>query len=176
MSSIVEAVGAARARSRDLHAALASFIVMLVLGFFVAPGLAGEAAPAAQDPALEARVNALSNQLRCLVCQNQTIAESNAGLAVDLKNQVRERLQKGESESQIIDFMVARYGDFVLYRPPFKMTTLILWLGPLLLVITGLLVLYRRLKSVSRQPQTDLSAADRKRAERLLAAGRKEAP
>ena len=162
-------------RSRDLHAALASFIVMLVLAF-AGPLLAGEAAPAAQDPALEARVNALSNQLRCLVCQNQTIAESNAGLAVDLKNQVRERLQKGESESQIIDFMVARYGDFVLYRPPFKMTTLILWLGPLLLVIGGLLVLYRRLKSVSRQPQTDLSAADRERAERLLAAGGKEAP
>ena len=154
--------------------ALPSLFVILVLGF-AAPALGGEAAPAAEDPALEARVNALSNQLRCLVCQNQTIAESNAGLAVDLKNQVRERLQKGESESQIIDFMVARYGDFVLYRPPFKLTTLLLWLGPLLLVLAGLAVLYRRLKSVSREPQAELSEADRKRAARLLGDG-KETP
>jgi cytochrome c-type biogenesis protein CcmH/NrfF len=175
MSSIVEAPGAVALRSRVLHAALALFAVMLVLGF-IRPALAGEAAPASEDPALESRVNALSNQLRCLVCQNQTIAESNAGLAIDLKNQVRERLQKGESESQIIDFMVARYGDFVLYRPPLKLTTLLLWLGPLLLVLAGLAVLYRRLKSVSRQTQPDLSAADRERAARLLAADGKEAP
>jgi cytochrome c-type biogenesis protein CcmH len=97
------------------------FAALLVLGL-AGPAIAGEAAPAAEDPALEARVNALSTQLRCLVCQNQTIAESNAGLAVDLKNQVRERLQKGENESQIIDFMVARYGDFVLYKPPLKLS------------------------------------------------------
>jgi cytochrome c-type biogenesis protein CcmH len=151
------------------------FAALLVLGL-AGQAVAGEAAPAAEDPALEARVNALSTQLRCLVCQNQTIAESNAGLAVDLKNQVRERLQKGESESQIIDFMVARYGDFVLYKPPFKMTTILLWVGPLLLVLAGLAVLYRRLRSVSRQPQTELSPADRERAARLLAADRKEAP
>jgi cytochrome c-type biogenesis protein CcmH len=175
MSSTVDVRRAARSRSHPLFAALPSLFVILVLGF-AGPAYGGEAAPAAEDPALEARVNALSSQLRCLVCQNQTIAESNAGLAVDLKNQVRERLQKGESESQIIDFMVARYGDFVLYRPPFKLTTLLLWLGPLLLVLAGLAVLYRRLKSVSRQPQADLSAADRERAARLLAGGRKESP
>jgi cytochrome c-type biogenesis protein CcmH len=150
------------------------FVALLALAF-AGPALAAEAATAAEDPALEARVNALSNQLRCLVCQNQTIAESNAGLAVDLKNQVRERLQKGESESQIIDFMVARYGDFVLYKPPVKMTTLLLWIGPLLLVLAGLAVLYRRLRNVSRQPQTELSPAERQRAARLLAGG-KEAP
>ncbi len=148
----------------------------MVLVLCAGPLHAAEAAPAAEDPALEARVNALSAELRCLVCQNQTIAESNAGLAIDLKNQVRERLQKGESESQILDFMVARYGDFVLYRPPFKITTLLLWLGPLLLVLAGLAVLYRRLKSVNRQPQTELSPADRDRAARLLAADRKEVP
>jgi cytochrome c-type biogenesis protein CcmH len=175
MSSTVEARRAVGSRSQFLFPALPSLFVILVLGF-AQPALGGEAAPAAEDPALEARVNALSNQLRCLVCQNQTIAESNAGLAVDLKNQVRERLQKGESESQIIDFMVARYGDFVLYRPPFKLTTLLLWLGPLLLVLAGLAVLYRRLKSVSREPQAELSAADRQRAERLLGAKGKEAP
>jgi cytochrome c-type biogenesis protein CcmH len=148
---------------------------MVVVGFAV-PAFAAEAAPATDDPALEARVNALASELRCLVCQNQTIAESNAGLAVDLKNQVRERLQKGESESEIIDFMVARYGDFVLYRPPFKMTTLLLWIGPLLLVLTGLAVLYRRLKNVSRQPQAELSQADRDRAARLLASDAREGP
>jgi cytochrome c-type biogenesis protein CcmH len=175
MSSIVEARRAARSRRQLSFAALTSLFLVLLLGLSVQT-LAGEAAPAAEDPALEVRVNALSNQLRCLVCQNQTIAESNAGLAVDLKNQVRERLQKGENEEQIIDFMVARYGDFVLYRPPFKLTTLLLWLGPLLLVLAGLAVLYRRLKSVSRQTQADLSAADRERAARLLAADGKETP
>ena len=148
----------------------------MLLLWFSGSALAAEAAPAAEDPALEARVNALAAELRCLVCQNQTIAESNAGLAVDLKNQVRERLRQGESESQIIDFMVARYGDFVLYRPPFKITTLFLWLGPFLLVLAGLAVLYRRLRSVSRQPDSELSPADRERAARLLAADGKEAP
>jgi cytochrome c-type biogenesis protein CcmH len=175
MSSTAEARRAVRSRSPFLFPALPSLFVILLLGL-AAPVPGGEAAPASQDPALEARVNALSNQLRCLVCQNQTIAESNAGLAVDLKNQVRERLQKGESESQIIDFMVARYGDFVLYKPPLKLTTLLLWVGPLLLVLAGLAVLYRRLKSVSRQPQAELSDADRERAARLLAPDGKEAP
>jgi cytochrome c-type biogenesis protein CcmH len=149
--------------------------VILLLGI-AGPLHAAEAAPAAEDPALEARVNALSNQLRCLVCQNQTIAESNAGLAVDLKNQVRERLKQGESESQIVDFMVARYGDFVLYKPPFKMTTLLLWVGPLLLVLAGLALLYRRLKSVGQQSPSDLSPADRERAARLLGSDGKETP
>jgi cytochrome c-type biogenesis protein CcmH/NrfF len=175
MSSTVEAMRIVRALLPGPTSAFASLLVMLMLGT-PGPLFAGEAAPAAEDPVLEARVTALSNQLRCLVCQNQTIAESNAGLAVDLKNQVRERLQKGESESQIIDFMVARYGDFVLYKPPVKMTTLLLWIGPLLLVLAGLAVLYRRLRNVSRQPQAELSRADRERAARLLAAGGKEAP
>jgi cytochrome c-type biogenesis protein CcmH len=151
-------------------------VLFAVAALGAVPLFAGEAPPATDDPALEARVNALASELRCLVCQNQTIAESNAGLAVDLKNQVRERLQKGESESQIIDFMVARYGDFVLYRPPFKMTTLLLWIGPLLLVLAGLAVLYRRLRIVSRQPQADLSQAERDRAARLLAPDAREGP
>jgi cytochrome c-type biogenesis protein CcmH len=77
----------------------------------------------AADPALEARVNALSAELRCLVCQNQTIADSHADLAVDLKNQVRDQLKAGRSEKDVIDYMTTRYGDFVLYRPPFKATT-----------------------------------------------------
>ncbi|MGZ8197651.1 MAG: cytochrome c-type biogenesis protein [Burkholderiales bacterium] len=149
-------------------------MLALILALCAGAAFASEAAPAAEDPALEKRVNALSAELRCLVCQNQTIADSNAGLAVDLKNQIREKLKQGQSESQIIDYMVARYGDFVLYRPPVKATTFLLWFGPLLLVLGGLIVLYRRLKGVSAQPQAELSEADRKRAARLLGAAEKE--
>src|SRR5690242_11171369 len=96
--------------------------------------LAKEAASAADDPAIEQRMSAIASELRCLVCQNQTILESNAPLAVDLRNDIREQLKQGRSASEIRNFMVARYGDFVLYRPPLKAITLLLWLGPLLLV------------------------------------------
>jgi cytochrome c-type biogenesis protein CcmH len=133
--------------------------------------LAGEAAPAADDPALEKRVNALASELRCLVCQNQSIADSNAGLAIDLKNQVREKLKQGESEAQIVGFMVERYGDFVLYRPPLKGSTLMLWFGPPLLLIAGLAVLYRRTRRAAPEGETELTAAERERAARLLATG-----
>ena len=130
---------------------------------------AGEAQPAAENPALEARVNALASELRCLVCQNQTLADSNAPLAVDLRNQIRERLQQGASERNIIDFMVDRYGDFVLYRPPFKATTLLLWIGPMLLMIAGLAGLYYRLARRRREvAKPELSGAERARAAALL--------
>jgi cytochrome c-type biogenesis protein CcmH len=119
------------------------------------------------DPALEKRVADLAHELRCLVCQNQTLAESNAPLAVDLRNQIREQLQGGASEQDVIDFMVARYGDFVLYRPPFKATTLALWLGPFLLLALGIAVLVRRLLR-RRVPEPQLSDAERARAARLL--------
>jgi cytochrome c-type biogenesis protein CcmH len=128
-----------------------------------------DATSAAPDPALDQRVMALSNELRCLVCQNQTIADSNAPLAEDLRNQVREKMQQGASDSEIIDFMVARYGDFVLYRPPFKATTFLLWFGPLLLLAAGSIVLLRRL--LRRRPAQDveMTAAERKRAADILA-------
>jgi cytochrome c-type biogenesis protein CcmH len=130
---------------------------------------AGEAKPAAENPALEARVNALANELRCLVCQNQTIADSNAPLAVDLRNQIRERLRQGASERDIIGFMVERYGDFVLYRPPFKATTLLLWAGPVLLMIAGLGALFYRLARRRREVvKPELSGEERARAAALL--------
>lgn len=129
-----------------------------------------EAAPAAEDPALEQRVTAIAGELRCLVCQNQTIADSNAPLAIDLKNQVREKLKQGQSKSEILDFMVARYGDFVLYRPPFKAATLVLWLGPLLLLAVGLFVLFRRLMRRRTVAETELSGAEHERVAKLLAA------
>jgi cytochrome c-type biogenesis protein CcmH len=104
------------------------------------------ALPASPDPVLEARVMKLSAELRCLVCQNQTIADSNAGLAVDLRNQVRDMLKRGDTPEQITDYMTARYGDFVLYRPPVKSSTAVLWYGPaaLLLVAVAVLILIVR--------------------------------
>jgi len=122
---------------------------------------------AAQDPNLEKRVAALAEELRCLVCQNQTLADSNAPLAVDLRNQIREQLAKGASERDVRDFMVARYGDFVLYKPPLKASTVALWFGPFLLLIAGAFLLYR-LITRRRIPEPQLSDADRARAARLL--------
>lgn len=107
----------------------------------------------AADPALEARVQALSAQLRCLVCQNQTIAESDAPLALDLRQQVRDQLARGQSEQQVMQFMVERYGDFVLYRPPLKALTSALWFGPGLLLVAALVVLGRRLHRVASLPE-----------------------
>ena len=121
----------------------------------------------AQDPALDKRVAGLAHELRCLVCQNQTLADSNAPLAVDLRNQIREQLKGGASEREVIDFMVARYGDFVLYRPPFKASTLALWLGPFLLLALGAFLLVRRLVR-RRAPEPQLSEAERARAAKLL--------
>src|SRR5258705_7567830 len=103
-------------------------------------------AVAQDDPALEKRVRDLSSELRCLVCQNQTLADSNAPLALDLRNQVREQLKSGKSERDVIDFLVARYGDFVLYRPPFKASTVLLWAGPFLLLAVRLPLLGLRVR------------------------------
>ena len=111
---------------------------------------AKEAAPASDDPVLEARMVALTTELRCLVCQNQTIADSHAGLAVDLRNQVREMLKRGDSDAQILEYMTARYGDFVLYRPPLKSKTALLWFGPGVLLIAGLGTLFLVLRRRSR--------------------------
>jgi cytochrome c-type biogenesis protein CcmH len=129
--------------------------------------LAAAAARAQEDPALDKRVAGLAHELRCLVCQNQTLADSNAPLAMDLRNQIREQLKAGASERDVIDFMVARYGDFVLYRPPFKASTLALWLGPFLLLALGAFLLVRRLLR-RRAPELALSEAERARAARLL--------
>ncbi len=109
-----------------------------------------EALPASDNPALEAQVMKISTELRCLVCQNQTIADSHADLAVDLRRQVREMLQNGQSEQQVIDYMTARYGDFVLYRPPFKALTALLWIGPAVMVVVGLGTLFVVLRRRSR--------------------------
>lgn len=113
---------------------------------------AGEAAPAAADPVLEKRVMAISAELRCLVCQNQTIADSNAELAVDLRNQVREMLRKGQTQEDIVAYMTARYGDFVLYRPPLRQATALLWFGPAALLVGALVLLVMALRRRARIP------------------------
>jgi cytochrome c-type biogenesis protein CcmH len=119
------------------------------------------------NPALDKRVMNIASELRCLVCQNQTLADSNAELAVDLRGSIREQLGRGASEREVIDFMVARYGDFVLYRPPLKASTVLLWAGPFLFLGIGTVVLVRRLRR-KRPPEQPLSDEDRARAARLL--------
>lgn len=135
--------------------------------FFLVVLFVAGCARAAEDPALEERVTHIASELRCLVCQNQTIADSNADLALDLRNTIREQLKGGASEKEVVGFMVARYGDFVLYNPPFKATTVLLWLGPFLLVVLGAYVLVRRLRR-GRPKVAELSEDERARAERLL--------
>jgi cytochrome c-type biogenesis protein CcmH len=123
-----------------------------------------EAPPVAANAQIEARMMAVATELRCLVCQNQTIADSHAELAVDVRQQIREMLLAGQSERQILDYMTERYGDFVLYRPPFKATTLVLWVGPGLLLVLAVGTLIRVLRRRQRlgadafEPETDADA------------------
>jgi len=129
---------------------MAKWIALLLAACLAWPASANEAAPAVADPALEARMLSITSELRCLVCQNQTIADSHAELADDLRRQVREMLVRGDTDQQIIDYMTARYGDFVLYRPPVKATTWLLWFGPGVLLLGGLTALALVLRQRSR--------------------------
>jgi len=137
--------------------------------------LAEEAPSVAADPVLEKRVMLLSEELRCLVCQNQSLSDSNAELAIDLRNQVREMMQAGKSDAQIRDSMVASYGDFILYDPPLKMTTLVLWVGPFVLLVLGGVMLARNLKQ-RRQVvgEQALTSEQRERARALLSGNQDE--
>jgi cytochrome c-type biogenesis protein CcmH len=138
---------------------------------------AKEAQPDSADPQLEKRVMKLSQELRCLVCQNETLADSRADLAEDLRSKIREQMKAGKSDKEIVAFLTDRYGDFVLYRPPVKPTTYLLWFGPFVLLIAGLALLFRYLKQrrelISDHP---LSAEERGRAEELLGVEREEEP
>jgi len=109
----------------------------------------------------------IAAELRCLVCQNQTIVDSNAPLAVDLRNQIREQLRQGRSAEDIRNYMVERYGDFVLYRPPLKATTMLLWIGPLLLFVMGLVVMLRKIRQ-RRAAAAPLTEEEHRAATRLL--------
>jgi len=142
---------------------------LLLMVFCLASGLTAKEAQPAEDPQIEQRMHALTQQLRCLVCQNETLADSQADLAEDLRRQVREQMKAGKSDQEIIAFLTERYGDFVLYRPPVKSTTYLLWFGPFILLLAGLWVLYTYLKRRQELIHDDpLTAEERRRAEDLL--------
>ena len=148
--------------------------VMLIILCVSGSAWAGEARPLTDDPAAEARLKHLAVELRCLVCQNQTLADSNAPLAEDLRREVREMIAKNMSDPEIIEFLVSRYGDFVLYRPPLKATTTLLWVGPFVLMAIGVtalvITLRRRSRTVAEVSVTD---EEHRRVEQLLAEGEK---
>jgi len=142
-----------------------SILALLCLAFVL---IAKDAQPN-EDPQIEARMKNLTQQLRCLVCQNETLAESHADLAEDLRREIREQMKAGKSDQEILSFLTQRYGDFVLYNPPVKATTYLLWFGPFVLLVAGAAVLYRYLKRrrelIEERP---LTAEERSRAEKLL--------
>jgi cytochrome c-type biogenesis protein CcmH len=133
------------------------------------PVVANEAKPMSNDPVLEARVMVIAEELRCLVCQNETIAASHADLAVDLRSQIRIKLSQGQSNQQILDFMVARYGDFVLYRPPLKASTVLLWVGPFaLLLLAGGVLAFNIRRHRGTANSSSMTEAEQRRAQQLL--------
>jgi len=146
---------------RSAFSLLLAVLLATLLGF---AAHAKDADPAAADPAVEARMLRIAAELRCLVCQNQTIADSHADLAVDLREQVRTMVRRGDSDGQILQYMTDRYGDFVLYRPPVKSTTWLLWFGPGVLLLGGLatlvVVLRRRQKMSDDQFEPDALDTD----------------
>jgi len=146
----------------------------LLLFILLVPCLAGaeEARPLADNPQAEARLKHLAVELRCLVCQNQTLADSHAPLAEDLRREVREMIAKDMSDKDIIEFLVTRYGDFILYRPPLKATTTLLWVGPFVLLIAGVAALVLALRRRQKKlVDLSLSEEERNRVARLLSEG-----
>ena len=145
------------------------YLPILLMCLLPAFSYAGEAKDMAADPVLEKRMIGLAENLRCLVCQNESLASSHSDLADDLRREVREQMQKGLSDKEIIDYLVSRYGDFVLYDPPVKKSTLVLWFGPFALLLLGIGVLvYQLRKRKSLIVETVLSDTDAQRAAALL--------
>lgn len=151
-------------------------VPLLVVMSLWLPLVAAQDVPFAFESAeQQARFQNLAAELRCLVCQNQSLADSNADLAQDLRQIVYDMLQEGHSDAEIIDFLVARYGDFVLYRPPVKATTVVLWCAPFVLLIAALLIAVRIARRRSAAQSIELDAADRERAKALLSRNEKSA-
>ena len=148
------------------------WVALIVLLLPAPSAWAGEARPLSDDPVVEERLKHLAVELRCLVCQNQTLADSNAPLAEDLRREVREMIVKNMSDKEIIDFLVSRYGDFVLYRPPLKSTTAFLWVGPFVLLVGGGIALVVALKRRGKKvTEAVISEEEHRRVEQLLSEG-----
>jgi len=151
---------------------LALFLLCLIPSFATAQ-VQEEERPS-DDPVIEARLAKLSKELRCLQCQNQTLADSPAGLAADLRREIRVQMKAGKSDQEIVAFLTQRYGDFILYKPRVTFTTYLLWFGPFVLLLGGLYVLFRYIRQRRDSiPEKPLSADERRRAEELLAASGK---
>ena len=145
------------------------YLLILLVCLLPAFSYASQATDMAADPVLEKRMIGWAENLRCLVCQNESLASSHADLAEDLRREVREQMQKGFSDQEIIDYLVSRYGDFVLYDPPVKKSTLVLWYGPFVLLLLGIGVLVYQLRKRKNQiAEIELSDADAQRAAELL--------
>jgi cytochrome c-type biogenesis protein CcmH len=136
------------------------FAILAFIAALTAPVWANEAAPNADDPLIEQRMNALAGDLRCLVCQNESLAGSRAGLAEDLRREIRAQMRAGKSDVEVIDYLTTRYGDFVLYRPPFKPVTYLLWAGPVLFVAIGAGAAYAAVRRRREMLASDDMGAD----------------
>lgn len=149
-----------------------AIVLAAMLGLAATAALAVEPGERLADPALEARARALGGELRCLVCQNQSIDDSNADLAHDLRVLIRERLSAGDTDAQVLQFMVRRYGDFILLKPPVKPDTYLLWFGPFAVLALGALgavVYLRRSRAAPQQVPAPLSPEEQRRLKTLLA-------
>jgi cytochrome c-type biogenesis protein CcmH len=145
------------------------YLLIMLISLLPTISYAGEAKDLAEDPVLEQRMVKLAENLRCLVCQNESLASSHADLAKDLRQEVREKMKQGMSDQQIIDFLVSKYGDFVLFDPPMKSYTILLWYGPFALLLIGLVGLVIQLRKRKKAiPETQLSAEQAQRAAALL--------
>ncbi len=143
-------------------------LAIILLLFFILSAQATIVAFKFDDADKEARFKQFSEELRCLVCQNQSLADSNAELAMDLRRELYKMIQNDATDEQIVSFMVDRYGDFVLYKPPVKPSTWLLWFGPFVLVVIGLFILFRVIRSTGKQEDTALSAEEQKKLDTLL--------
>jgi len=153
---------------------LVAAAVVAASGWLAVPAYPAEALPVAENIVTEQRLIDISSELRCLVCQNESLAGSRADLAMDLRREIRTMIARGDSDEAIKGYLVSRYGDFILYRPPWKATTLLLWLGPLLLLALGLTLLFRQLRrranaSSAGMPEGELNSEERAHLASLLA-------
>jgi len=150
-----------------------------LLSVFALPVMAVEPAEMLDDAVLEGRARDLSSEIRCVVCQNESIDSSNAEIAKELRLLVRERLVAGDSDQQVLDYLVARYGDFVLLRPPMKPVTYLLWFGPIIIMLLGVgvvIVFFRGQRAAAAPPPPDLSVEEAARLKRLLEEGERGGP